>query len=147
MLSRFIYMLSVLVLVTGCATGGPASYGTSYDNGRSHCETCGVVEDVNRITAREDGIGFGAVIGAVVGGALCNQVGDGSGQDAATVAGAVGGAVAGHHIEKSQRATQPAWEVIVRLDDGRVARVVQAENPYVREGDRVYIENDLVYRS
>lgn len=94
------------------------------------------------------GIG-GAVIGGVVGGLLGHQVGGGSGQDIATVAGVVGGALIGRAIQRNQApppTVSQLYRVTVQQDNGAVRAFDYAEQPNVRVGDRVRIENDQVYR-
>jgi hypothetical protein len=52
------------------------------------------------------------------------------------------------HIGKDAVTTVTTWEVIVRLDDGRVSILTLDEAPDVREGDKVRIEKgQLVRRS
>ncbi|TXL65230.1 glycine zipper 2TM domain-containing protein [Zeimonas arvi] len=94
------------------------------------------------------GIGAGAVIGGVVGGLLGRQVGGGTGQDIATVAGVVGGALVGNAIQRNQvppTVTQ-LYRVTVQQDNGGIRSFDYAEQPNVRVGDRVRIENDQLYR-
>lgn len=107
---------------------------------------CGVVQDIREVytSGSDRNATIGTVIGAVVGGALGHQIGKGSGRTAATIGGAVVGGVAGHAIG-SHTGNGDAWQIVVRLDDGRYATVTQREPPGVRIGDYVIVQNDHVY--
>jgi outer membrane lipoprotein SlyB len=151
---------SVLALA-GCATQGygqaPPSgnaYGTTYQSSRGNraCprNQCGVVRQVGQIYVRDNNKThvLGTIIGAVVGGALGNTVGKGDGRRAATVVGAVAGGAVGNQVAKRNSPdTSPAWRVVVKLNDGRIATVTQRGNPQVRRGDYVRIRNGHVYRT
>jgi outer membrane lipoprotein SlyB len=101
------------------------------------CADCGVVESVKAVTRKGDASGVGAVAGGVIGAVAGNQIGKGNGRKAMTVIGAVGGGLAGHEIEKRKNSTT-VHEVRIRMDDGSVRTVEQAEAPKV--GERVQIE-------
>lgn len=98
--------------------------------------------------APSTGIGAGAVVGGVVGGLLGRQVGSGTGQDLATVAGVVGGALIGNAIQNNQMpaTAQQVYRVTVRQDNGVSRTFDYAEQPNVRVGDRVRVENNQLYR-
>ncbi|MFD0666436.1 glycine zipper 2TM domain-containing protein [Ramlibacter sp. MAHUQ-53] len=93
----------------------------------------------------------GAVVGGVAGAVLGHQIGGGSGRDAATVLGGVAGAAAGSQVGRGAPAgaatSGPAYRITVQTDQG-VSRVyeVQATGD-LRVGDRVRIENNVIYRS
>jgi outer membrane lipoprotein SlyB len=108
---------------------------------------CGVVQDIRQVYVQGNNgnAALGTVIGAVVGGALGNQVGKGNGRTAATIGGAVAGGFAGHAIGSRSGGQGDAWQVVVRLDDGRYATVTQREPPNVQIGDYVVVQNDHVY--
>jgi len=92
--------------------------------------------------------GVGAVVGGVVGGVLGNQVGGGVGKDIATVAGVVGGAVVGNEIEQSTRApARDTYQISVRLDNGSYQTIRQDSLTNLQVGNRVRIENGIVYRN
>jgi outer membrane lipoprotein SlyB len=91
----------------------------------------------------------GTAIGAIVGGLLGNQVGGGSGRTAATVLGAVGGAVAGNQIAKRSDGTyatnNPVYRIEVQTDSGQMRTYDVAATGDLRPGDRVRIENGVIY--
>jgi outer membrane lipoprotein SlyB len=91
----------------------------------------------------------GAAIGAIVGGVLGNQIGGGSGRTAATVLGAAGGALAGNEIAKRQDGTyatsQPVYRIEVQTDTGQMRTYDVAATGDLRPGDRVRIENGVIY--
>lgn len=142
--------------LAGCATGpyGNNGYNNSgyqgqqsgYNSGR--CQRCGVVKEVQQVyTDGTSGNGgtIGAIIGAVAGGVLGSTVGKGDGRKAAAVAGAVAGGVVGNQVGKRNDNSQPAWRIVVRLDDGQYATVMQRDNPGIRAGDYVELRNNQVY--
>ena len=130
-------------MLTACATD------RGYDDDRYEARATsnyGYVENVRQVAVEDEGIGFGAVIGAVAGGVLGSQVGSGTGKDVATVAGAVAGGMAGHEIEKRRGGdTDLAWQFMVELDDGRMARVVQRDSYGIDVGDRVRLEGEEIH--
>jgi outer membrane lipoprotein SlyB len=115
------------------------------DRGPRRCQQCGVVDDVQQVYTDRQSSPLGAVIGAVAGGLLGNTVGKGDGRAAATVGGAVVGGVVGNQVGK-RNGQDVAWQVRIRLDDGRSAVVTQVEDPQLRRGDYVQIRGDHVYR-
>ncbi|MFK2853738.1 glycine zipper 2TM domain-containing protein [Dyella humi] len=144
-------MAAVLVAVaalSGCQTQ-PTTYQTSY--GYHGCQNCGVVQQVQQIYIQQQGSnnsGLGTVIGAVAGGLLGSTIGHGRGNTAAIVGGAVVGGVVGNKVGQanSQPAgTTPAWQIVVRMDNGQYATVTQVPSPGVRPGDYVVISNNQVY--
>ncbi|MBA2078596.1 MAG: hypothetical protein BGP10_14730 [Rhodanobacter sp. 68-29] len=146
-------VLAAGLALGGCATGPgynqggyyPPQQGSGY-GGR--CQSCGVVQDVQPVYVDNGGGNggvLGAVIGAVAGGVLGNTVGKGDGRKAATVVGAVAGGVVGNQIGKNSDGGGNAWRIVVRLDNGQYATVTQRENPNVRNGDYVQVNNGRVY--
>ena len=90
----------------------------------------------------------GAVVGGVAGAVLGHQIGGGSGRDAATVLGGVAGAAAGSQVGRGSVApsTGPSYRVMVRTDQG-VQRSFEVPSPGdLRVGDRVRVENNVIYR-
>ncbi len=89
----------------------------------------------------------GGVIGAIVGGLLGNQIGHGGGRDAATVLGAAGGAVVGSNIaaNRSYNASYPVYRVTVQTDQGYLRTYDVNATGDLRTGDRVRIENGVIY--
>ncbi|TBR40661.1 glycine zipper 2TM domain-containing protein [Dyella terrae] len=138
-------------LLAACAEPQPraSSYGTSYSGGgggSGRCETCGVVNDVQIVNVDKNVSPMGMVIGAVAGGLLGNTIGKGNGRTAATVVGAVAGGAVGNQVGKNNGNPDQAFQITIRLDDGRVATVTQADDPQVRRGDYVEVRNNRVYR-
>jgi outer membrane lipoprotein SlyB len=100
------------------------------------CASCGTVESVQAVRVKGEGSGVGAVTGGVLGGVVGHQLGGGRGRDALTVLGAVGGGFAGHEAEKQVRA-KTVYSVKVRMDDGTLRTLQQAQAPAVGEKVRV----------
>lgn len=91
----------------------------------------------------------GGVIGAIVGGVLGNQVGSGGGRAAATVLGATAGAVVGSNIGRNTAPTAssqyPVYRVTVQTDSGQMRTYDVNATGDLRPGDRVRIENGVIY--
>lgn len=91
----------------------------------------------------------GTVLGAVVGGALGNQIGSGTGRAAATILGAVGGAALGNRIAgggaPNYATSDPVYRVTVQTDQGYMRTYDVSATGDLRPGDRVRIENGVIY--
>lgn len=94
------------------------------------------------------GVGIGTIAGAVVGGVVGSQVGSGRGSTAATLIGAAGGAYIGHELENRQQQQQSidVYRVRVRMEDGFTQTLLLGNNPDLRVGDRVRINNGILER-
>jgi len=104
------------------------------------CADCGKVTTIIEAQQEGEGTGLGAVAGGVLGGVLGNQIGHGTGRKVATVAGAAGGAYVGHQAEKSIRSTK-RWDVAVRMQNGTTRTFSYDQQPIVRVGDSVRVQN------
>jgi len=103
--------------------------------------------EVFRTQEQARGSGVGAILGGVAGAVVGHQIGGGTGKDVATIAGAVGGAVAGNAIERNRNATvRETYRVSVQLDNGTGRAYDVPSTGDLRIGDRVRIENGLLYR-
>jgi len=96
-------------------------------------------------------VGAGTIAGAIVGGVLGNQIGHGGGRAAATILGTVGGAAVGNRLAQNQQQQQyannngPVYRVWVQTDSG-VSRTYDVSSVGdLRPGDRVRIENGVIY--
>jgi len=94
----------------------------------------------------------GTLLGAVIGGALGNQVGSGGGRAAATILGAVGGAAVGNRVAGGNSAPAyntagPVYRVWVQTDQGAQRTYDVSSTGDLRPGDRVRIENGVIYLS
>lgn len=110
---------------------------------RNRCDECGVVETVREVETKGQGSGLGAVGGGVVGGLLGHQVGGGRGQDVMTVVGVVGGAMAGNEVEKRSKSTR-SYAITIRMDDGSIRTINEANAPQWRAGDKVKVVNGAI---
>lgn len=99
------------------------------------------------IGASHNGI-LGAVVGAVVGGVVGNQIGGGSGRDVATVLGAGAGAYAGNRIARNAEgvSTAPGYRVTIQTDNGGWRAFEVPNGSDLRVGERVRIENGVIYK-
>ncbi len=92
----------------------------------------------------------GTLLGAVVGGAIGNQIGHGSGRAAATILGVVGGAAVGNRVAgggQRYNTTGPVYRVSVQTDQGQYRNYDVSATGDLRPGDRVRIENGVIYLS
>ncbi len=149
-MSKFLRAISLIIsaasFLSACANNPQTSNSSDRysDAGYGVVESIEIVPEENKGIAGS-GIGAGAVIGGVVGGVLGHQVGGGRGKDAATAAGVVGGAVVGHQIEKSRNQNE-AYRIGIRLENGGYQTLTQKDAPDLRVGDRVRIDNSVLYR-
>jgi len=90
----------------------------------------------------------GTVIGGLVGGLLGNQIGQGGGKGVATILGAIGGAAAGSYMAGGNRVYStggPVYRIWVQTDSGAMRTFDVTSTGSLRAGDRVRIENGLIY--
>ena len=92
---------------------------------------------------------LGAVVGGVAGALLGNQIGGGSGRTAATVLGGVAGAAVGSRIARNAQgvSTAPGYRITVQTDQGAVRTYEVPASGDLRVGERVRIENGVIYRA
>jgi len=143
-------------------TGYPATYPSTYPGGVAAAPAAAVeygrVTNVSLVSgspvasATPGRTAAGTAIGAIVGGLLGNQIGGGSGRTAATVLGAVGGGLAGNRIAQNTApggtyagATGPVYRVEVQTDQGIMRTYDVSATGDLRIGDRVRIENGVIY--
>lgn len=83
----------------------------------------------------------GGVAGAVVGSALSG------GRDAATVLGGVAGAAVGSQVGRTSTATSGMYRVTIQTDPGGWRTYDVPATGDLRIGDRVRVENGVIYRA
>lgn len=110
-----------------------------------YCTNCATVEAVNVVQVDGDGNYLGTIGGGVVGAIVGSQVGSGSGKTAAQIAGALGGAYIGRNIERNARRTQH-YEVVVRFANGGTQTVTYENDPGLRVGEQVRVNNGVLER-
>jgi outer membrane lipoprotein SlyB len=123
----------------GCATTSPGS-GYGYGNAApvsssAACYDCGTVTRIEVASTTNSNVPNAT--GAVLGGSAGNK-------NVATAAGAVAGAVAGNAIQNHAQA-QGAYNVYVRMNDGRTTVVTQSDLGGIREGSYVRVSNGRAY--
>lgn len=138
--------LAATVAAAGCASTAPGyGYGSAPPASRSAaCYDCGTVTRIE-MTNRTSGVpnATGAVLGGIVGAAAGRELADDESkgrQNTATVAGAVAGAVAGNAIQNRVQASG-AYNIHVRMNDGRMVVVSQSDLGGIREGSYVRVYN------
>jgi outer membrane lipoprotein SlyB len=92
---------------------------------------------------------LGAVVGGVAGALLGNQIGSGSGRAAATVVGGVAGAAVGNQIARNQQGvtTAPGYRITMQSDQGQIHTYEVPATGDLRVGDRVRVDNGVIYRA
>jgi outer membrane lipoprotein SlyB len=110
-----------------------------------YCTNCATVEAINVVEVKGDGNYLGAIGGGLAGAVLGSQVGGGSGRTAAQVAGAVGGAYVGRNIERNARKTTH-YEVLVRFPNGGTQTVMYENDPGLRVGEKVKVNDGVLTR-
>lgn len=136
-----------LLAMTGCATTSPGYAGSPPpSNSGAACYDCGTVTRIEPVagsgTART-GV-TGAVIGGLVGAAAGRELTDDESkgrQNTATVAGAVAGAAAGAAVQRNMTGGGTAYNIHVRMSDGRMTVVTQNDIGSIREGSYVRVYN------
>ncbi len=137
------FALLATVTIAGCNTarlGYGGGYGGGYNQQR--CIDCGVVTRINVVQSNRSaptGVGavIGGVVGAVAGRHISKKTGGSKGnQNISTLGGTAVGALVGNTIQNN--VTKDSYDIQVRMDDGRVIVVNQAdlggvtEKAYVR---------------
>ncbi|HEY7945050.1 MAG TPA: glycine zipper 2TM domain-containing protein [Casimicrobiaceae bacterium] len=128
--------------IAGC---GPAYYDQPA-SAQAYRSAYGVVEGIDYVPRAGGTSGAGAVVGAIAGGVLGNQIGSGRGNTAATIGGAIAGGLVGNEVERRTRRNDEDYRITVRLDDGSYRNVITDEDPNLRVGDQVVVDNDRLYR-
>ena len=141
---------AVVSTLVGCASQRP-QYQQNYPQGPVSQQPpgavqYGVVQGVELVRAENQTTGAGAVIGGVLGAVVGRQIGGGTGRGAATAVGVVGGAVIGNQIEKNSRGARDFYRVSVRFEDGSQRNFDYEQAVDIRQGDRVWLQNNQLMR-
>ena len=150
-----------LAMLAGCATEPMPVYGSSYPAypastapvaGIEYGRIVGIqyLPAGSNVAANPGGSNvLGAVVGGLLGGVLGNQIGSGGGRAAATVLGAVGGAAVGNRIARDQRGytTAPGYRITMQTDQGYTRVYEVPATGDLRVGDRVRVDNGVIYRA
>lgn len=92
---------------------------------------------------------LGAVVGGLAGAALGNQIGSGGGRTAATILGGVAGAAVGNQIARNSQGvtTQAGYRITMQSDQGVIRTYEVPATGDLRVGDRVRVDNGVIYRA
>ena len=130
--------LSLIVLLTGCASGvGGKDYTRAQARTVQEVEM-GRVDSVREVRIEGTKTPIGAGAGAVVGGVAGSTMGSGKGNIVGAAVGAVLGGLGGAAVEEAVT-RKTGVEITVKLDSGRMLAVTQAADEAFREGDRVRV--------
>jgi len=141
-------VLAAVLFLGGCASrpalpdrpsaGGPSQGGYVMT---------GSVRSIQRLDARNNTTGAGALIGSAVGAVVGRQFGGSSdGRAQGTWAGAIGGALLGNEIEKDRGGARGSVRINVEFDGGGERSFDYASAGDLRVGDRVRVEGNRLYR-
>jgi outer membrane lipoprotein SlyB len=89
----------------------------------------------------------GAILGGVAGAVLGNQVGHGGGRAAATVLGGAAGAAVGSQVGRTTNVAEAVYRITVQADNGTVRYYDVPATGELHVGDRVRVENGVIYRA
>lgn len=92
---------------------------------------------------------LGAVVGGLAGAALGSTIGGGTGRTAATVLGGVAGAAVGSQIARNAQGatTAPGYRITMQTDQGQIRTYEVPATGDLRVGDRVRVDNGVIYRA
>lgn len=145
----------VAATMAGCATQYPVSqtYPTTYPSYPVAVTEYGRILNieylpVGTVAPRHNGV-LGAVVGGVAGALLGSTIGGGAGRAAATVLGGVAGAAVGNNIQRNQQGvlTTPGYRITVQTEQGVVRTYEVPATGDLRIGDRVRVDNGVIYRA
>jgi outer membrane lipoprotein SlyB len=151
---------AMLVSLAGCATNTPLYGSAPATTYPAVASTSSAALEFGRVTNIEylpagtnapvnsNQSIIGAVVGGLAGAALGSTIGGGAGRTAATVLGGVAGAAVGNHIARNQQGvtTAPGYRVTVQTDTGSMRTYEVSATGDLRVGDRVRVENNVIYR-
>lgn len=91
----------------------------------------------------------GAVVGGVLGAVVGRQIGGGFGRDVATVLGAGAGAVIGSQVARNAGGvtTASGYRVTIQTEQGVMRSYEVSSVGELRVGERVKVENGVIYRN
>jgi outer membrane lipoprotein SlyB len=136
------FCLAVAAMVAGC---GPMDYRQSGDPSYPSLQY-GVIEGIDYVQRESGPSGAGALIGAIAGGVIGHQIGGGTGNTVATIAGAIGGGLVGNEVERRGRRDNEDFRIGIHMEDGSYRNVIVRDDPNLRVGDRVVVDDGRVYR-
>ena len=92
---------------------------------------------------------LGAVVGGLAGAAIGSQIGGGTGRTAATVLGGVAGAAIGNQVARNQAGatTAPGYRITMTTDNGNMRTYEVPATGDLHVGDRVRVDNGVIYRA
>jgi outer membrane lipoprotein SlyB len=143
-------------LLSACATDSVSLAPVSYPTAPAYASSSPAYLEYGRVvnidyfpggTARSGANVPGAILGAVAGALVGNQIGGGSGRDAATILGGVGGAAIGSQVGRANTVTDPVYRITLQTDQGVMRTYDVPVTGDLRVGDRVRVENGVIYRA
>ena len=138
-MKKSIYLLLVVGLLAGCASGDLGGNVYSRDHARrAHTVKIGTIVALKEVRIEGTKSGIGAVSGAVLGAVVGNTIGSGSGKAVSQVGGAIAGTYAGSKVEEAL-SKQKGWEIIVDLENGNSVSIVQSATENWNVGERIRV--------
>ncbi|NML46353.1 glycine zipper 2TM domain-containing protein [Ramlibacter sp. G-1-2-2] len=92
---------------------------------------------------------LGAVVGGLAGAALGSTIGGGAGRTAATVLGGVAGAAIGNQVQRNHEGytTTAGYRIVMQSDAGVIRTFEVPATGDLHVGDRVRVDNGVIYRA
>ena len=107
------------------------------------CSNCGIVESIRIINRSGPGAGPGFVVGGLTGRLASNRLGSDNRRAFMTGLGDADGSYAGIAVE-AHATKSTCFEILIRLDNGRVNATYGASDAPFVVGDRVRVVNGIV---
>ncbi len=141
-MKKCVLVILSLSLLAACSRETSSDVYDSQNFGEATKTYPGVIEESHEVTVT-NGEGLqdnttGLLGGGVVGALLGSCIGKGDGKIVGAAVGGLAGATGGAAIEQGLK-TEKAMQYIVKLDNGELRTVVQAAEPRLYPGQKVYL--------
>lgn len=135
-------LMCALLLTSGCARRIGSNQYNANAVGEASFSYQGVIMSVRKVEVnqaeRMADNGTGMAVGGIAGGIGGSMIGKGNGRLASTAAGAILGGLAGM-VAENELGRQEAVEYIVKLSNGNMLTVTQADEQPMAMGQRVFV--------
>lgn len=141
-MKKLYLLLGLALSLSSCARETSSDVYDSQHFGEAATTYAGVIMRSREVTVK-NGEGLqdnttGIIGGAAAGALLGSTIGHGSGSVVAEVVGGLAGATGGAAMEQGLK-TQNAIEYMVQLENGEIKTIVQAPEPRLHEGEKVFV--------
>ncbi len=137
-LKQFSVLFFIAFFVIGCAESRSGKVYSRDEARKSLAVQYGMVLEIHAATIEGTKTAAGPLMGGAAGAAVGSTVGSGSGKTVAAVLGGIAGSLGGAAIEEGVT-RKNAFEITVRLDNGKTLIVVQEADVIFHVGDRIRV--------